>query len=184
MGLLRARRRQHSLQFALVWKGYANRAQVLANHPGILSLAARNILRQFLQCIVCWIKPVAEYIGRFASPRSTHLYRNQQWKLLLRRESLEQRGGIYTVMIGDSRQAKLFTHQVINQLFGHPGTITEDGMQLQVNRSIRSQPEMGSQCFQFLLLSGAVRFRECPRVSLTDISATDIITNLSRVVKE
>src|SRR5579883_159404 len=148
MGLLRARCRQHSFQFARVGEGYSGLAQVLADLHGVLSLAARNILRQFLQLVFLWIKPVAEYIRRLAPPRGTHFHRSQQWKLLLRRESLKQRGSIHTVMIGDSRQTKLFAHQVVNQLFGRPGTITEDGMQLQVNGGIRSQPEMRSQCFQ------------------------------------
>lgn len=54
-------------------------------------------------------------------------------------------------MIGDRHQTKLFRHQVVDQVFGRLGAITEGGMQLQINSRIRSQHEMKSQCFQNLL---------------------------------
>jgi hypothetical protein len=111
-------------------------AEVLTDLPGVLSLTVGNNLCQILQRILFRIKPVAEYIGQFASPRGTHFYGSQEWKLFLRRKMLQRCSCIYTIMIGNSNQAKLLTYQVIDQLFGHPCAITESGMHLEINSSI------------------------------------------------
>ena len=111
MGLLRTRFGQEGIQLVLR-KGYADLAQVLTDLPGVLSLAARNILCQVLLLILFRIKPIAEHIGQFTAPRGTHFHRSQYWELFLRRKLLQHCSGIHTIMIGDGYQAKSFTHQV------------------------------------------------------------------------
>src|SRR6266700_2728612 len=71
MGLLRTRFDQEGIQFVLIGKGDADLAQVLADLPGVLLLAARNILCQLLQLVLFRIKAIAEHIGRLTSPRGT-----------------------------------------------------------------------------------------------------------------
>src|SRR5947209_20459078 len=142
MGLLCARFLQKRIQFVLVGKGISALAEVLIDFPGVLTLAPCNILRYGVQFVLSWLKPVAEHIGRLPFPRSAHFYCREYRQLLLCCQLLQCSSGIHTIMISDGDQAKLFTHQVIDQLFSRPCAIAESGMHLEGNGSISLQDKM------------------------------------------
>ena len=153
MWLLRTRFCQESIQFVRIWKGDTDLAEVLTDLPGVLSLTVGNSLCQILQRILFWIKPITKHISWLVSPRRTHFHGSQQWKLFLRRKLLQFRSRVYTIMIGDRAQAKLFTYQIVDQLFRSPCAITEDGMHLEVDNSVSRQDNRGSQWVQERILS-------------------------------
>src|SRR5258708_2173248 len=90
---------------------------------------------------------------RYRPSGGAHLYGSQQGELFLRRKMLQCCSCIYTIMIGDSNQAKLLTYQVIDQLFGHPCAIAESGMHLEINSSISRQDNRESEWFHERILS-------------------------------
>jgi hypothetical protein len=87
-------------------KGYLFPDEVLIDFPGVLSLATCNILCEGMQCILCWIKPIAEHISQLTFPGGTHFYGCEHWELFFRRKLLQFCDCIHTIMIGDGDQAK------------------------------------------------------------------------------
>src|SRR5215469_3621127 len=144
MGLLRTRFCQESIQF-VSRKGDAALPEVLTDFPGVFSLAACNSLCQVLQLILFWIKPIAEHIRQFISPRGTHFHCSQEWEPFFHCELLQLYSSIHTIMVGDGNQAEPFTHKIVDQLFRGPRAIAVGSMHLEVNSGISRQDEMRSQ---------------------------------------
>ena len=124
---------------------YPFRCRFSIDFPGVLPLAAQQVLGQVVQGIRGWIEPKAEQVRhvvlarhfvlprQFVFPQRGHFDGREHGLVFVQRQLLERRDGICPVVIGDGRQAKLLPQQVIQQLLGRPVAITVGGMQMQIN---------------------------------------------------
>lgn len=147
MRLLRARLLRKRGHFLLFSQDLPLPAQVFADCPGVLALAARDILRNLAQRVRSRLKPVAEHVHRLAIPRGTYLHRDQQRQALASGHFLQRGSGVHAVVVGDRSQAEALAHQVIEQLLRRPRAVAINGMHLQVNGGPGSQHQPARRFF-------------------------------------
>jgi hypothetical protein len=88
-----------------------------------------------------WDQTQTEQISQLAFPGGGHFNAHEHGHAFVQRQFLNGGDGIGAFMIGNGRQAKLLTEQMVEQWLLHPAAIAVGGMQVEINGRIGSETQ-------------------------------------------